>query len=276
MKKVISLISIFQVSLIILQILVLRQVFAAPPVPAVRAAQLIPVVTEFLLGGLVDGKWVDADTIAGQIKPGQRFQTFNFSGQLDTVRSTAVKHYEEGCSYWDVDFTGPAGENSNLKIGADGVKMPRHPRLQTGSLQVYEKVVAEYLLANRIAARPVIKQLVRVDLDGDKAEEVVIVASNADAAVPVMVQDTYSLVLFRRIVGGKVITTALREHYYHEDIEGMADSPSGYEVPYTADVNGDGCMELFIRGRYYEGFWYEVYEFREGNLLKVLSAGIGA
>ncbi len=276
MKQHKSLAPLFLAVLFLLQTPVLRQGLAAQPVPAGRDVNVIPVVTEFLLGGMVDSKWVDAEIIAGQIKPGHRFQTFNFFGQLDSVKSTDFKYHEEGGSYWDVEFAGSAATNSNLKIGAEVAKMPRQPRLQTGSLQVYEKVVAEYLKANRIDARPEIRQLVRVDLDGDKAEEVIIVASNADASRPLMVQNTYSLVFFRRAVNGKIVTTPLHEHYYHEDIQGMADSPSGYTVPYAADVNGDGCMELFIRGSYYEGFWYEVYEFNKGNLLKVLSAGIGA
>jgi len=121
-----------------------------------------------------------------------------------------------------------------------------------------------------------LKQVVRADLDGDGAEEVIVVATNADATIPEFKENTYSLVLFRRLIAGKVVTTPLYQHYYHENISGQADSPSGYMVTHIVDIDGDGKMEVLLNGRYYEGIWYEIYKLETDGLKKVLSAGIGS
>jgi hypothetical protein len=237
----------------------------------------VPVVADLLLGGWLNGSWVDADTIASHVPAGKLYHAYGFDGPLFDLTGEAPKHESEGCEYWDISFgDGITAGESMLAVGSTTPGMPRRPRLQTGGLKPYEELVASYLKKNKISADPEIRQLVRVDLDGDGSEEVFVVAGNADASIPVFVKDTYSLVLFRRIVDGKVVTSVLREHYYDEDIEGEADSPNAYTFVFAVDINGDGVLEILLKGRYYEGFWYEIHEFKNGELKKVLSDGLGA
>ena len=250
------------------------------------------------------GAWVDADTIASHVPAGKLYRAYGFDGPLPDLTGSAPRRESEGCEYWRISFAEKIAENSQdsqnsddsedsegsegsedpqdsgvedcLAVGSTRPGMPRLPRLQTGGFKPYEELVAGYLKKNAISADPQIQQLVRVDLDGDGSEEVFIVAGNADARIPVFVENTYSLVLFRRIVAGKAVTSALHEHYYHESIEGEADSPSDYKVAFVVDINGDGILELVLYGRYYEGFWYEIHELKNGELKKVLSDGLGA
>lgn len=264
----------------------------------------VPVVAELLLGGWLNGNWVDADTIASYVPAGKRYQAYSFDGPMSDLTGEAPKQESEGCEYWSVSFgdkiaddpdnsddqddsddsdNSETPENSDdsddadfLAVGSTKPGMPRSPRLQTGGMKPYEDIVAGYLKKNGISADPEIQQLVRVDLDGDGSEEVILVASNADATVPVIVKDTYTLVLFRHLRAGRVITSVMHELYYHEDIEGMADSSNAFNVAFVVDINGDGVLELILKGRYYEGFWYEIHEFKNGELKKVLSDGLGA
>ena len=248
------------------------------PVWSVEASsEPVPIVTELLLGGWLDGGWVYADTIASSVPAGKIYHTYSFAGQQKDLVGDAPTVEEGADDYWNIGFTGDDGcGDETIKIGSTGQGMPRRPQLQTGGFKPYEDVVASYLKKNGIAAKPDIRQLVRVDLDGDGSEEVIVVATNAYANIPEKVKDTYSLVLFRRIHQGKVITSAIHEHYYHEDIEGEADSPSAYRVAFVVDINNDGVLELILEGRYYEGFWYEVHDFKSGELEKVLTDGRGA
>jgi len=242
-----------------------------------KQSAAIPVVADLLLGGWMNGSWVDADTIASHVPAGLKYSTYSFDGRGSDCTGSSPRYEEEGCEYYAVDFAdGVAANDSLLAVGSRHDGMLRRLKLQTGGLKPYEELVARYLKENGISAEPEIQQLVRVDLDGDGGEEVVIVAGNANSSLPYFAENTYSLVLFRRLVDGRVLTEVLHEHYYHEDIEGMADSPSGYKTVFAVDLNGDGSLELILRGSYYEGFWYEIYEFTSKGLKKVLSAGLGA
>lgn len=256
---------------------------AQMPAVASDTAGVIPVFAELLLGGWHNGEWLAAETVAGMFPAAMKFRVYSFDKQLADVVGSAPDLETDPEESRGIVFGGGSADDSvdenaevTLKIGGEKSGMPRRPLLQTGGLQVYEKLVAEYLKKNGVAARPVIQQLVRVDLDGDGSGEVIIVAGNADATVSVIVRNTYSLVLLRRLVKGKAVDSVIRAHYYHEDVEGMADSPSSYRVAFVVDINGDGVLEVLIRGRYYEGFWYEIHEFRNNELIKVLSEGLGA
>ncbi len=242
-----------------------------------KKAEVIPVVAELLLGGWMGGEWVKAETIASHVPAGLTYKTYGIGGPQSDLKGSAPRYEEEGCEYYAVDFADGAALGDDLvAVGSRHDGMPRRPKLQTGGFKPYEDLVAGYLKKNEITAEPVIKQLVRVDLDGDGSEEVIIIAGNADSSKPLFFENTYSLVLFRRIVDGKVVTDVLNEQYYHEDIEGMADSPSGYKVISAVDINGDGVLELILHGSYYEGFWYEIHEFKGNQLKKAFSDGLGA
>lgn len=249
------------------------------PTSTVLADQnsVIPFVAEFFIGGTLDGKWVSSDMIATSVPAGLEFRCYGFSKETERKNGTAPKLEQGPGEYWNISFgsTETEGENT-FKVGGDWNALPRLPKLQKGGFQAYEKEIAAILKKNDITAPVVIQQLVRIDLDGNGTDEVILVAGNANSRIPIFEKNTYSIVLFRALVNGKVRTSILQEHYYKEAREGHADSPNGYEIPFVLDLNNDEKMEVILRGTYYEGFWYEIFEF-DGNTLKsVLSNGIGA
>ncbi|NLI74978.1 MAG: hypothetical protein GX442_00890 [Candidatus Riflebacteria bacterium] len=174
-------------------------------------------------------------------------------------------------------------EAADEQAGHDGLSIscawnpfPRPPKAQGLQGKAYLDEVRARLRSNRLQAEPVVTESFRFDLEGDGVDEVLVIATNADATIPVFRKNTYTLVLFRRLVGGKVETTVLHEAYYREDRSGEADSPTGYSFGGVFDLNGDGRLELILRNRYYEGSGVEVHVLEGNRLRRVLSEGVGA
>ncbi len=240
-----------------------------------------PLYTTFLLGGWQAGGWKTADEIASHVSSGISWWLYKFKGQSGRLNGRQPTHRDELGGYYDIEFYEADNESSvnEGEIAAGGLvtAMPRLPKLQTGGLKIYEPEIRNLLDKKGLKNSPVaFSEVVRCDLDGDGSEEVIIVAQTADAKVPTFRRGTYSIVLFRHLVKGKVETVVLKELYYLKDITGEANSPDNYSVPFIIDANADGTMEIILQGRYYEGSWYEIYEYRNHTLKKVLEAGVGA
>jgi hypothetical protein len=123
-------------------------------------------------------------------------------------------------------------------------------------------------------ASPVIKQLYRVDLEGDGVNEVLVMAENFTSPGSEANPGDYSIVFIRRVVDVEVQTAILASSLH----------PSGGEVPFShavggvGDLNGDGKMEIVVSSRYYEGASVHVFEWVDDDLgpLEQLSQGCGA
>ena len=135
---------------------------------------------------------------------------------------------------------------------------------------------ARTLLAGRglTVPVPVITQLIRVDLEGDGVNEVLVVAEELSEPMFEASPGDYSIAFVRKVIDGEVQTAIL----------GASVHPTGGEMPNSfaiggvGDLNGDGKMEIVTSGRYYEGAWVEVWEWVDDDLGPVvqLSQGCGA
>jgi hypothetical protein len=238
--------------------------------------KLIPISAEFLIGAWDGSDWKNADEIAASISAGVEYSVYSFDKKEKSTMGNKPDMQEVPGQYFTIKFSEEGEFTPNFKIGGTWNALLRKPKLQKGGLSAYEKEVADLLKKNNVKAKPQILQVIRIDLDGNGTDEVFVVAANVNAKIPIFEQDTYSLVIFRRLVAGKVKSSIIHEHYYKESKSGEADSPNGYEIPFLLDVNNDGSIETIIRGHYYEGFWYEIHEFDGEDLHLRLSNGIGA
>lgn len=83
---------------------------------------------------------------------------------------------------------------------------------------------------------------------------------------------SYSIVLLRRVVGGKVETDLIAGDFYVKD----KSSPAYlYEIPGVLDLNGDGKVEVIVHSHYYEGSETTIYDCSSGKCNAVLSVGCG-
>ena len=165
---------------------------------------------------------------------------------------------------------------------------PRKTRVCDPANKTYRDAAAAVLKTAGVVGPQVrVNQILRVDLDGDGEEEV-IVSANTFAPGPQDGDDPetkplpshtadgfHSLVFVRRLVGDTVQTTVLVQEIARPQ-KGREPMPVTNMVVGVLDLNGDGCLEIVTYGRYYEGDWFAVFDVEGLSSKKVLSAGCGA
>jgi hypothetical protein len=123
-----------------------------------------------------------------------------------------------------------------------------------------------------------ITRIVRVDLDGDGEEEVLVSATNygddeegISANAP---GGSYSVVLLRRVVAGKVETKMIAGEIY--PAKKTFSAPNAYQILAVIDLDGDGKLEVVLESAYYEGGATTVYGFKGRKIEELLSVECGA
>ena len=129
----------------------------------------------------------------------------------------------------------------------------------------YEQYLQEWLLLQGIQSPElVIKNILRVDLEGDGVDEVILVATNISDSMGdlhVAGAGKYSVVLMRKVIGAQVYTVPLVADIYYNTPPSM-NYPIIYDVDHIYDLNGDGKLEIILSGQWWEGgglFVHEVY-----------------
>lgn len=249
---------------------------------ASSGAEVHPIVqaeTGFLIGASTEGGWREAKDAAKGLRPGLRFRLFGLQKEMSTTNAGKTASPGEPCpDTQEVELSPKPPRDAAVGIAAPWNPMPRSPRVEKVQTH-YVQAVREFL-ESRGLRKPEVKitQTIRVDLEGDGEEEVLISATNyAAAADPIPSSapaGSYSVVLLRRVVNGKVVTQMIEGEFYPQAKEFNA--PSAYRVAAVLDLNGDGVLEVVIEGAYYEGAWMAIYVCTPRQIKKVLSAGCGA
>jgi hypothetical protein len=173
----------------------------------------------------------------------------------------------------------PKPERGVIALAALWNALPRKPRVTDPTPKVYVDVVRDFLKTRRIE-RPQVKieSILRVDLDGDGEDEVLISATNYfsnDNGVPMRSPaGSYSMVLLRRVVAGKVQTQLVEGEFYPKATGYNA--PNAYKVIATLDLDGDGKLEVVVNSQYYEGEAITIYRCEPKEVEAVLSVSCGA
>jgi hypothetical protein len=89
-----------------------------------------------------------------------------------------------------------------------------------------------------------ISQILRMDIEGDGTDEVLISASHFVEPTGHDVEfGDYSLVLMRKVVGDSVETIPIVADYYYEV---ATQFPLTYAMTFPADLNNDGILEILV------------------------------
>lgn len=121
---------------------------------------------------------------------------------------------------------------------------------------------------------PVIKQVVRTDLEGDGVNEVLVVAEEVTPGF-LMEEGDYSIVFMRKVIQGDVLTAVIEATV----VLGEEDRFAGaHSIGSVADLNGDGKMEIITDSAFFEGFGVTVWEYVNDDLgpVEVLETGCGS
>lgn len=245
------------------------------------AADLHPIVemeTGYLFGGSADGKWVKAEQAAKSMKGKTTFRVFGLTQEVGKATGGKPKSVEEVCPDTLTVSLSSKAKGGVIALNTPWNALPRKPQIADPTQQVYVDAVREFLEARRISDPKVrITRILRVDLDGDGEDEVLINATNyftKDGGVPMdtPAPGSYSIVLLRRVVGGKVETELVAGELYPRD---EPDTPNVYEILAVLDLNGDGKLEVIVHSQYYEGAETTIYDCSGGKCKAALSVACG-
>ena len=215
---------------------------------ASSAADLHPIVevqSGYLFGAISDGKWIKADETAKLIGDETTYRVYGLTQALGDAKGDKPKPEDVPCEETLAVSLSPKTEKGVIAIAAPWNALPRKPQVTDPTQKTYVDAVREFLRTKKIDQPKVkIDNIVRVDLDGDGEEEVLISATNyfsKDDSVPMRSPAaSYSMVLLRRMVAGKVETQLIAGEFYPKAYskaaqeEGRFDAPNAYKVIATS------------------------------------------
>jgi hypothetical protein len=220
--------------------------------------------------------------MAPKLKGGERYRIYTLKGPAGEAVGTKPESAGAPCDETQtIKFTPEAKEG--IAVAGDWNAAPRIATSLDTSDASYRRIATSILRSHGIQRPNVnITQIMRVDLDGDGVEEVLLSAThlagglgsaNSGMAFRSKKGD-YSFVILRKIVGGRVRNIALVEEYAARTLPNSV--PNKFEVAGILDLNGDGKMEVVVHMDYYEGSSSTVFRIDGSKAVNVFGCGCGA
>jgi hypothetical protein len=243
-----------------------------------------PAVFVDLPGGMIigakgEGGWQTSEQAGKELKAGRLFRLYTLDGLIGEATGGKPTPNPDVCpDIWELTLS-PAADQSAIGVAAPWDPSPRMARKADVSQAVYQEAVRDFLIEKGFRDPVVgITELLRVDLDGDGEDEVLLGATNysvePDTTPETAAAGNYSFVLLRHIVDGKVRAQLVDGEFYPKP-DAMA-TPNRYKVRGLLDLDGDGILEIVVESAYYEGGGIAVWKLSEGKLSRVLEMACGA
>ena len=225
-----------------------------------------------LFGAVSDRHWLPVESAAPLIQEGMKYGLYTLTRRLGESRGRKARPLSGPCSNPRVDIVDvPQVDADVIAVSANWDALPRTPSVHSTRQRAYRDLVAKWLRAKGIADPVVnITQLLRIDLEGDDTDEVLIAANLIRGAGTSARAGDYSVVLLRKIMKGEVQTIPLVEEYYFTGCIGEC-APAVHRIAALLDLNGDGVIEVVLAWRDYEGRGKTVYQTEGDEVKKVLS-----
>lgn len=260
------------------------------PSSVTSAQRIVPVVDAggggCVMGGTRDGKWLKSEEMGPLLVGGESYSVYDLTRKVGVRRGDKPTQPGDSCSdtYFVKNMYSSDEPASLIAIGADWNALPRVPKVESNSSPVYRSAVADLLRRNGIARPQVqIVKVLRVDLDGDGTDEVLINATRVKrweqggGITPDSNAGDYSVVLLRKVIKGKVETIVLDGEYHPKRSDREREGPPNeYQIVAALDLNGDGRMEVIVQGGYYEGDWKTAYDIKGTKAENIFGCGCGA
>jgi hypothetical protein len=231
-------------------------------------------ISFYLLGGTENGEWLSAETVVPHLTGGEEYRLYGLGG-LSGLTEGQEPLPDQICPlYWVATDSGFPG---GLEVGVTGNwdATPRLAQEIPSDHPTYVEAIRDWLIAQSVPEPVVeISQILRVDLEGDGTDEVLISASHfvEPTGHDVAVGD-YSLILMRKVVGDSVQTVPVVDDYYYQDVD--LQFPLTYNGLLVADLNNDGVLEAVVGVERWEGSGVMVFEIDGTNVRSVFKALCG-
>lgn len=245
------------------------------PTPDMNIYAVIDGFTGYLIGGSQNGVWLSADMTASNILNGEEYRLFNSTEYLGISIGTNAETIENGpCTRnYTVSLDPKPDYVPLIEIAGNWDVLPRSTTRLAPAV-VYKEAIEKLLIQQGITNPEVeIINKLKVDLEGDGVDEVLINAVHmASGAIlpPVSVGD-YSLIVLRKIVNGEVATIPLVLDVYLEAND-LA-YPTIHTIGGVYDLNGDGRLDIFVKGRRWEGQSMSIFDIKGETANLVLMTG---
>ena len=143
--------------------------------PAADLHPIVEVQSGYLFGAISDGKWIKADETAKLIGDETTYRMYGLTQALGEVKGDKPKSEGEPCEETLAISLSPETEKGVIAIAAPWNALPRKPQVTDPTQKTYVDAVREFLRTKKIDQPEVkIDNILRVDLDGDGEEEVLV------------------------------------------------------------------------------------------------------
>lgn len=261
---------------------------AATLVPAAPSQALTPLPTQpliivdltqgYLVGAAHMDAWLDGEMAAAQVHPKMNYNLYTlYRMGPPAIGGAPEQSAVEVCpETWSVPLTLTSVPSGHIiALGnVDFDPQPRMPEALPVTSETYRGFVADFLRSQGLQNPEVrIDQLMRIDIEGDGVDEVLITATRLSDEMWTISPGDYSVVLLRTVQGNQAVTTMLSGEIYPRGEEFAA--PNMYTIAGLLDLDRDGVLEILMASRYYEGSSIMVLgKFVDGWQL-LLNAGCG-
>src|SRR5215467_13281200 len=205
------------------------------------AADLHPIVevqSGYLFGAVSDGKWIKANETANSLTDETTYRVYGLTQELGEAKGgKPTKPEGAPCEETLAVSLSPKPEKGVIAIAAPWNALPRKPQVIDPTQKVYVDAVRDFLKSKGIEQPKVkIEEILRVDLDGDGEEEVLISATNyfgkKDRVPMRSPAGSYSMVLLRRVVAGRAETQLVAGEFHPKAYQRKGtDDDASFDAP---------------------------------------------
>ena len=148
--------------------------------PAAGLHPIVEVQSGYLLGGTADGKWIKAEEAAKALPDETTYRVYGLTQAFGEAKGGKPKPSKDDvCSDVLAVSLSLKVEKGVIALAAPWNALPRKPRVMDTTQQVYVDAARDFLKTKGIDQPKVkIDSILRVDLDGDGEDEVLISATN--------------------------------------------------------------------------------------------------